>query len=145
MAERKKSKAALPRATRDAILSSQDMQREDVEVPEWGCVVTVQGITARQRSELERMMAASTGGSGNAGKADFAAFYAALVQMSVVDPDTGKPLFDPRDRDTLLAKSAGAFNRVSRVAARLSGMGTEGLDAALKGSDEAQSGESTSD
>lgn len=127
-----KPNGALPRGTREAILGANDLEREDVEVPEWGCVVTVQGLTGRQRAELERMVAPP--GAGGTSQPDYGAFYGALVQMAVVDPDTGQPLFDRRDRDMLVSKSAKAFNRVAVVAGRLAGFGAEQMREAVKNS-----------
>lgn len=106
------------------ILSHQDLPTKDVEVPEWGGTVRLQGLTAGQRDELE---ASLTDAKGNV--VNTRAFRARLVAMALVDQD-GKHLFSLDEVKALQEKSAKVINDLATHAQALSGLTTSAEDAA---------------
>ena len=100
--------------TKDQILSAQDLQREEVDVPEWGGKVWVQAMTGTARDAFEA-------GILKGGKLESHNLRAKLAVASIVD-DKGAPMFTESDIDKLGGKSAAALDRISAVAQRLSGL-----------------------
>jgi len=93
---------------RDAILATDDLERETVDVPEWGGAVVVQALTSRQRALFERRKSDEFD-------------QVALVTRCVVDQN-GNRTFGDQDIETLACKSAAAVDRLYQVAARLCGL-----------------------
>jgi len=122
--------------TRDAILGANDLEKEIVEVPEWGGSVMVRSMNAKQRDSLEiRMMKDHH---------DIDGLRALMAIWCVVDGN-GKNLFTMEDFDALCEKSAVALDRVFPVAQRLSKLTKEDVAELVKNLDAAQSGDSSSD
>lgn len=126
--------------SRDAILAVDDVQYEDVEVPEWGGRVRVKSLTGKERDALEASMIVGKGKNANVNMSNL---RAKLVARAVVDED-GKRLFNDDDIAALGAKSAAALTRVYEVAQRLSGITQEDVDELTKNSETAQSDDSGS-
>lgn len=126
--------------SRDAILAVDDVQYEDVEVPEWGGRVRVKSLTGRERDALEASMIVGKGKNANVNMNNL---RAKLVGRSVVDED-GKRLFSDDDIAALGAKSAAALTRVYEVAQRLSGITQEDVEELTKNSETAPSEDSGS-
>lgn len=110
--------------TRDAILGVADLKTDHVEVPEWGGVVLVRGLTGAERDQFE---ADSLVGRGKRREVNLRNFRARLVARTVVD-EQGNRLFTDADVEALARKSASAIARVYDVAARLSGLTDEDVD-----------------
>lgn len=127
--------------SRDVILAVQDVQAEDVEVPEWGGVVRVQGLTGAQRDAYEASMVE---GKGKNRTLNLKNIRAKLVALTVVD-ERGKPLFTDADVQALGRKSGAALDRIFNVAQRLSGLSKEDIDEFAGNSEPGQSDGSTSD
>ena len=87
----------MKKLSRDDILLANDLTDEDVQVPEWGGVVTVRTMTGTQR---DAMSAALAGGDG---KADMSKFRSVVLAHTLVGED-GAPLFQAADVDALVAK-----------------------------------------
>ena len=100
--------------TREAILGVKDLVREDVDVPEWGGPVRVQGLTAAERDDFEASLLKD-------GKLSTTNIRAKLVVRCCRD-DEGNRLFCDEDADELALKSGRAVDRVFAVAQRLSGL-----------------------
>ena len=126
--------------TRSAILAAQDIQTEEVEVPEWGGSVMVRGMTGAERDAFEESVLTGRGKNRNVNLRNF---RARLVVKSVVDKK-GDRLFTMADIDALGAKSAAALGRCFDVATRLSGMSDEDVEELTKNSEDGQSDGSTS-
>lgn len=124
--------------SRDAILAADDVQFEDVEVPEWGGKVRVKSLTGKERDALESSMIVGKGKNANVNLNNL---RAKLVARSVVDED-GKRIFTDDDIAALGAKSAAALTRVYEVAQRLSGITQEDVDELTKNSETAPSEDS---
>lgn len=97
--------------TRDQILEANDLQKESVEVPEWGGSVLVATMSGRARDAWEQSLVAGKG-------VNMENIRARLVAFTVVD-DQGNRMFSDGDVDALGRKSGAALDRVVDVARRL--------------------------
>lgn len=126
--------------TRDQILNAQDIQTEEVSVPEWGGTVLVRALDGEERDALEASMIQ---GKGKNAQVNLKNLRAKLAARSMVD-EKGKRLFEDGDIPALAKKSAAALNRVYEAAQRLSGITPEDVDELTKNSKPAQSEDSGS-
>lgn len=110
--------------TRAQILASDDILKEEVNVPEWGGHVFVRVMSGTLRDRLE----------GAASKDRFSNFRARLVAYTVCD-ELGVLLFNEADIVALGHKSAAAMERVFPVATRLNGMTKDEVEALEKNSE----------
>lgn len=121
--------------TREDILSVNDIQREDVPVPEWKLngvqLVLVQGLDGKERDDLEASMIK---GKGKKTEVNLENLRAKLVARSIVD-ENGNRIFTDADIPVLARKSAVALNRVYAVAQRLSGITEEDVEELTKNSE----------
>ncbi|MHC3391293.1 hypothetical protein ACLQ2E_17835 [Streptomyces lavendulocolor] len=126
----------------EQILDAEDLDYEDVPVPEWGGTVRVRGLSGTDRDKIEASMANSAGTALAVDK--LAGFRARLAAAAIVD-ENGKRMFRSEAETRRLGeKSATALQRVCDVAMRLSGL-TEDDQAELLGNSEpGQSEPSTS-
>ena len=127
--------------TRDAILQADDLLFEDVEIPEWGGMVRVRGLTGAERDAFEAEIVEQR---GKKTRLNMQNFRAKLVARSVVNGD-GQRLFSDKDAHALGKKSAAALNRVFEVAQRLSGLSDKDVEELVENFAEGQSDGSTSD
>src|SRR5688572_12784372 len=97
---------------RDEIIEADDIKREGVPVPEWGCTVFVQVMSGVERDAFEQACL------GDDGKMSTANIRAKLAAHTVVD-DKGKRVFSDSDAELLGAKSAAALDRIFSVASKL--------------------------
>ena len=110
---------------RQAALNADDITIERVAVPEWGAKYGVKSLTiAEQRifiTAVSRKVKAPDGTWTT--EIDRDKYAIQLVLATVVDPDTGDPVFEPADAEALQKKSGKAMSRLVTVAARLAGLG----------------------
>jgi len=125
---------------RDEILQVDDLQYEDVEVPEWGGVVRVRGLTGAERDAFEESIMDQR---GKKFRVLLQNLRAKLVALSIVD-EAGKRLFSEGDVGKLGTKSAAALQRVFEAAQRLSGISDEDVDELVKNSSSGQRDDSIS-
>lgn len=109
--------------TRKDILGLDDLQYEDVPVPEWGGTIRMRGMTAADRDEFELAVMDLKPGKVQ---------VRALVVMLCAIDDKGQRLFRREDVELLGAKSFSVMNRLHQVAVRLSGLGPGAVDRAEK-------------
>jgi len=128
--------------SKDAILAANDLQYEDVHVPEWGGTVRVRALTGAERDAFEAKMAEARQ-KGMALGAALHNFRAKLVVRCIVD-EQGKRLFSDDDAKALGTKSGAVLDRLFDVARRLSGMNEDAVEEAAKNSVTGQSAGSTS-
>lgn len=103
----------------EQILGADDLPAEDVDVPEWGGIVRVRGLTGAERDKFE---ASFMSGDKMDSAAGLAMYRARLAAACIVD-DEGKKMFrSDAEVKRLGAKSARALSRVVDVASRLSGL-----------------------
>lgn len=127
--------------SRDAILNADDLDQEEVDVAEWGGTVMVRALTGAERDAYEASMRQQRGKDF---VANFANIRAKLVVKCVISPDTGERVFADNDAPALGKKSAAALDRIFEVAARLSRISDEDVEAMAGNSEEALPGDSLS-
>jgi len=118
--------------TRDAILEAQDLQHEEVYIPEWGGSVRVRTLTGAERDAFEQSIVDQRGKDT---RMNLRNIRAKLVALTVVDGD-GKRLFSDADAKLLGQKSASALDKIFEVAQRLSGLRDEDVEELAKNSDD---------
>ncbi len=123
------------------ILTANDLQTEDITVPEWGGSVRVRSFTGRERDAFEASMVR---GDGKDRKVDLTNMRARLVGLTVID-ETGQRLFTDEEADLLGAKSGAALDRVFAVAQKLNGLSGSDVEELTKNSSGVPSAASTSD
>lgn len=123
---------------RDQIFETDDIRKEIVEIPEWDCSIEVRSLNGADRA---RILETGVDASGNV---SIQKVYPEMVIASAHDPETGEQIFEPADKDGLMAKNALAIDRIAVVAVKLSGLESDSVDEAGKNSSsEAQKGDST--
>lgn len=114
------------------ILAAVDLAVEEVEVPEWGGVVLVRGLTGTERDAFEQSVVVVDGaGKGRRVHTNLANFRAKLAARCMVD-EAGGLLFSEDQVAALGAKSGAALERVFSVAQRLSGLTQEDVEELTK-------------
>ena len=97
--------------SRDAILSSDDLKKEVVKVPEWGGEVLIATMTGAARDAwVQCLVTIKTTNLAN--------IRARLVAATAVD-ESGERLFSDKDAEVLGKKSAAALDRCVKVAQKL--------------------------
>lgn len=112
---------------RDAILGATDFEYTEVDVPEWGGVVRVRPLTARERSQIEGQMtqiAQSKKGYDKLGETALK-----MVVWCVVD-ENGDRVLEEKDVVALGKKSAAPILRIRNAVMKVSQMGAEDVEEA---------------
>jgi hypothetical protein len=123
---------------RDRILAFVDIDKETVEVKQWGnAAVEIRSMSGRERA---KMLADSV---DDEGKVDFLKFYPRLIIHCAYDPDSGEKLFTDSDEESINDKNGGALEQLAQVALRLSGLSNVGSQEVGKDSAAHQNGSST--
>lgn len=123
--------------SKEQILAADDLPYEDVNVPEWGGVVRVRGLTGSERGWWESQLSEVTPEEDEGGDTRMKmAFHmermrVTLCTLCLVDAH-GARLFKENEVRALGQKSALALNRVYDVAARISGISKEAVERAAK-------------
>lgn len=99
------------------ILTSADLAREAVNVPEWGGTVYVRVLTAKERDAWELTFTPTVKGA----PVVLENVRARLVVLTAVDAE-GRRLFEDGDVEALGGKNAAAVDRLFVVAQRLNGL-----------------------
>ena len=114
---------------REAILASDDLPTEVLDVPEWGGKIRVRSLTGQERDLYEQSI---TKRRGMNVEMNLLNARAKLVVLTVVD-DQGQRIFSDDDVHEVGKKSAQALNRIFLVAQRLSGLTDEDVDELVVG------------
>jgi hypothetical protein len=139
MTTRKPQEEVAPRKLgRDDILNAVDIELVEINVPEWGGLVTIKPMNVAQRDAFEINV------SDKDGEVQRKNFRAKLVIRTVVDPESHTRIFKDEDIPALNAKSAAAVSRVFEAAARASGLSPEDVEK-LEGNSNGQADDSSSD
>lgn len=125
---------------REQILSAQDLEKELVEVKEWGGAVYVRALTGTERDAFEASMVDQRGKSRTINLKNL---RARLCALTICDEE-GNRLFSDADVEELGKKSAAALTRVFEVAQRLSGLSQEDVEELGKPSEDGPNEGSTS-
>lgn len=134
---------------REQILSAQDLEKELVEVKEWGGAVYVRALTGAERDAFEQSLVEErVVGRGRRQETtrtvNMRNARAKLCALTICD-EQGERLFTDADVQDLGKKSAAALTRVYEVAARLSGLTDEDMEELTGNSDDDPSGGLSSD
>lgn len=113
---------------REQIQAAVDLQKECVEVPEWGVTVWVRSLTGKERDEFEARLVTDNGKR----VAELSGLRSALLLCTVVDED-GKNIFAPGDEAWLDQKNGQVLDRLASVAIRLAGWDTKKAVETAKG------------
>lgn len=124
------------------VLAIDDIQYEEVVVPEWRLRVMVRGLTGAERDKFE---ASLVRGYGSQRTLDLENARARFAAMCIVHPQTHRRLFSQAQVEALGKKSTTALQRVYEVGMRLSGLTEEVIADLGKPSASDQSDDSTSD
>jgi hypothetical protein len=129
--------------TKAQILEANDVQSQDVEVPEWGGSVRLVSLDAKEASAFgSRMVKMDAKGNVEAFVMDN--FMAELLARAIVD-ENNQPIFSQSDVEALGKKNGAVIKRLYTIAAELSGLGEGNKDEAVKNSDGMPSDASHSD
>jgi len=115
---------------------------QQVDVPEWGGSVIVQGLTGTGRDRFEGTLVTQR---GRKMESNLENFRAKLIAQSIVDKPGGKLVFREGDIPALGRKSASALERVYTVATKLSKLSPDDVEELTKDLGEDPSGDSGSD
>ena len=126
---------------REDILEIQDIEIEEVEVPEWGGTVCVKGMSGLERDAFEASIVQA---KGKGTKVNMENIRAKLAAQTLCD-EQGERLFTDADVKLLGKKSAVALQRVFVVAQKLSGIGDADVNELVDGLNENPSDGSPSD
>lgn len=135
--------------SREQILEAQDMEKELVDVPEWGGPVYVRALTGAERDAFEdsmvEMRVVRKGRKRETvPQMRYQNLRARLCALTICDEE-GNRLFKDEDVHALGKKSAAALDRVFEVAQRLSGLREEDVEELAGNFENDQSDGSTSD
>lgn len=119
-----------------------DRRYEDVPVQEWGGEVRVLGLSGTARDQYETGLL-RFGPNGKVIGRDLKNARAKLLVKCLVDADMNR-LYSEADAAELGKKDGAVLDRLYEVARRLSGIGSEAVEAKAGNSASAQSGASTS-
>ncbi|WP_202078276.1 hypothetical protein [Caldalkalibacillus salinus] len=111
---------------REQILATQDIKEEVVDIPEWETKVLVKGLNGAKRARLLQ------NNIDKQGNINFERMYPELLILTVHDPQSKEPVFQPEDRDALNAKNGGIIEKLVQTAMRLSGLESQAVENAVK-------------
>jgi len=133
-------------ATRDQILSADDLGYEDLVVPEWdGAMVRIRELTGTERGVFEKSISKVSNNADGTTNVELEAqnLRVQLCALTMVDGE-GKRLFADHEVHRLGEKSAKALQRVFDVSAKLSGSSDDSVEDAVGESEAIPSDESPS-
>lgn len=143
------SKSDVVILSKEAILAANDLEKELVEVPEWGGAVYVRALTGTERDAFEASLVNERvvrrgRKSETTRETNLRNLRARLCALTMCDEE-GNRLFGDSEVHELGKKSASALNRVFEVAQRLSGLSEGDVEELAGNSGETDSDDSYSD
>ena len=114
--------------TKDQILSANDRNIQEIEVPEWGGTVYIRNMTGGERDAYEMSLIKMQGRNM---QADLANARAKLCAICICDQD-GNRLFTDDEVQELSKKSASALDRVYEQAEKLNGLKSDEIEGLVK-------------
>jgi hypothetical protein len=119
-----------------AILDTDDMKFEVIQVPEWNCSVRIRSMSGEERDAFESSIA------GEGKKMNTQNIRAKLVMLTVVN-GKGERIFTREQIEALGKKSAAALNRVYEASAKLSAITKADVEDLAKNSGKGQRDDSS--
>lgn len=110
--------------SRDQILGADDLEKKEVDVPEWGGSVYVRALSGKQRNQLEMIALRYSDQNDLSALENYNGLIAA---WSIVD-ENGNRLFTDDEVGLLMEKSASALNTIVEEARELSGITEEDVE-----------------
>lgn len=115
----------------DRIKASEDVDRELVDIPEWGVAIEIRSMSARQRAGMANY--AEDDDHSNSERQE--ALWGFLLTSCCFDPDTGERVFSADDMEWLLNdKSFKVIDRLTAKCLSVSAVLRDSVDEAGKGS-----------
>ena len=116
---------------KDKIRQAGDLEREVVDIPEWGVKVEVRSLSARQRATMANYTELEDQSNGDRQEA----LWGFLLTACVFDPETGDPVFDDDDLDWLFTdKSFAVIDKLTTKCLTVSSVLKDSVDQAGKSS-----------
>lgn len=103
--------------TREEILGANDARTVDVRVREWGGVVRLRSLTARERGEYERWLDGEDGAESK--EAVLMTLRERLVFLTAINEDGSRKFTEPGDVTVLGQKNGAILNRLFASAMKL--------------------------
>jgi hypothetical protein len=128
--------------TKEEILQADDIQYDEVPVPEWGGTVRIKTLTGEERDAFEEKII-QRDPQGNRTGMDLAQFRAKLLVRTMVDSE-GKRIFKEQDIHELGRKSSAAMDKVFVKVRDLNRMTDEDVEELTQGFERGQSEDSIS-
>ncbi|MDQ0168447.1 hypothetical protein J2S11_004409 [Bacillus horti] len=111
---------------REKILAVKDIKEKVVHIDEWETEVLIRGLNGAKRARLLQ------NNIDKQGAINFERMYPELLILTVHDPESKEPVFQPEDRDALNAKNGGVIEKLVQVAMTLSGLDAQAVESAVK-------------
>ena len=111
-----------------AILDSDDLPREEVEIELWGGSVWVRTLTGTERDSFEESCVKNKGKNRSMNMVNIRARLCVLTICN----EAGDRLFDARDVDSLGKKSARCLDLIFGIAQKLNGLGQDDVEDLVK-------------
>jgi len=124
--------------TREEILNRNDRIYEEVYVSPWEAWVLIRSLSGKERDRFEKDIVELKGIGRKAQVITKDNIRARLVALTVVDPETKKPVFEPADVEMLGEKNASALDTIFAAAQRLSRLSDEDVEELVKNSAQTQ-------
>ena len=115
--------------TKEIIVKADDVKKELLNVPDWGGVVYVRGMTGADRDKFEASIVQTRGKDQTLNMVNI---RAKLASMTICD-EKGNRIFSEADVKDLSNKSAHALQRIFVVAQKLSGIGDDDVKELAEG------------
>ena len=110
----------MKKLSKDDIFKADDLPTKDMDIPEWGGMLTIRTLTGAERDEWESAFV-------NQDKIDIRGLKSRLVQLTTMNGD-GQQMFTKADLQKINSKSASVIDRIWHVSRRLSGLTKEDAD-----------------
>ena len=116
----------MKKLSKDDIFKADDLPTKDMDIPEWGGMLTIRTLTGAERDEWESAFV-------NQDKINMRGLKARLIQLTVMNGD-GQQMFTKADLQKLNSKSASVIDRIFAVSQRLSGLTKEDAEELVENS-----------
>ena len=110
----------MKKLSKDDIFKADDLPTKDMDIPEWGGMLTIRTLTGTERDEWESAFV-------NQDKINIRGLKARLVQLTVMNGD-GQLMFTKAELLKINSKSASVIDRIFEVSQRLSGLTKKDVD-----------------
>lgn len=112
------------KSLRMKILEAEDIQSQELYIPEWDATVEVRSLSGAERNRAIEL-AKQKAKKGGVPTIDLGRMYVEMIRFGCYDPETGERLFDEADVGALGRKSTKALDRITGVIKELSGIGDD--------------------